>query len=90
MYRSHLITIVASSVRRGTCKYCSRPIVWATVASRPGQPAKDLPFTAPRPFPVSGLTAETGVTFEEWPRGALHFVTCAHRPPRRRKARGNL
>lgn len=88
MHWDRLLTIVASSVTRGRCRYCRQPIVWATTASEPGKPARSLPFTAPRPFPLSVTrNDDTGVAFEHWPKAALHFKSCAYRPPRKRTAK---
>lgn len=78
------VTIVASTVQPGTCRYCRAHILWATRASQPGAPAKTLPFNRPRPWPLSTTrNDETGLTFEVWPAEALHFVSCPHQPPRR-------
>lgn len=78
------VTIVASSVKPGRCKFCKGPILWATRAASPGRPARGLPFSLPRPWPLSTSTnEETGIAFEVWPTSALHLETCpkqgAHR-----------
>lgn len=81
MHWSRLITVVASSLERGRCRYCGAPILWATTTSSPGHPAKSLPFSVPRPFPLSVTrNDETGVVFEHWPKAALHFRSCPDRP----------
>lgn len=77
MYTSNLVTIVASSVRRAQCRYCGAPILWATTARERDRPSRNVPFDVPRPFPLSvSRNDETGVTFENWPRGARHWYTC--------------
>lgn len=82
-----LVTIAAVTVSRGTCRYCGQGVLWATTASRPGYPSKTLPFNPPRPFPLSTRrNDETGVVFEDWPRAALHVITCKRQPARRSKA----
>lgn len=85
MHVPRVIGIVASSVTRGRCRYCQQPIVWAITESKPGRPARTLPFDAPRPWPLSETrNDETGVVFEYWPTMALHLRTCPHQPIRRK------
>lgn len=85
--RSRLITIVDRGITRGRCKFCGAAILWVTTASRPGCPARTLPFDLPRPWPLStDRSDETGLAFEVWPASALHFATCRRptdpkRPP---------
>lgn len=75
------LTIVASTIKDGRCRYCHDPIIWATTASEPGRIAKTLPFNRPRPFPLrTERNDEIGLVFEVWPSAALHFTTCKHRP----------
>jgi hypothetical protein len=83
-----LIVVVASlGVSPGKCKYCGGAILWATTASRPGHPAKTVPWNRPRPWPTVTPVRndETGLTFESWPASALHFTTCTRRPERSTK-----
>lgn len=75
------VTVVAGTVKDGTCRYCHDRILWATTASAKGRPAKTLPFNRPRPWSLSEQrNDETGVSFEVWPADALHFTTCRNKP----------
>lgn len=78
MRGERLIPVVTSvGVQEGRCRTCGQRILWATRASTPGRPAKTLPWTPPRPWPLrSDRNDETGLVIEYWPAGSLHFATC--------------
>jgi hypothetical protein len=83
--RSRTVTIVASTVTQGRCRYCGAGILWATTESRPGARARTLPFNRPRPVALStSRNDEIGLVFETWPSSSLHFASCT-RPPARPK-----
>jgi hypothetical protein len=85
--RPRLITIVDRGISRGRCKFCRAPILWVTTASRPGSPARTLPFDLPRPWPLStDRNDDTGLAFETWPASALHFATCPRTDQRKANA----
>lgn len=86
-----LITVITSvGVKQGRCRDCRDPILFAMRASRPGHPAKLLPWNRPRPWPLSTTrNDETGLVCEVWPASALHFTTCRlkrDRPTKRPRA----
>lgn len=86
MYGARTIKVCTLGIEEGRCKYCRDRILWATTASAPGKPARTLPFTWPRPWPISAeRNDETGLDFEVWPREKLHFTTCARQPARTKK-----
>jgi hypothetical protein len=83
MYIDRTIPVVPDRVhRKGRCRYCRRPVIWATTPTRVGKRARCLPFDA-RPVPLRReRNDETGVVIEFWPRASLHVVTCPKHPPR--------
>jgi len=91
MWSPYMITIVAAGFNRGTCRYCGAPILWVTTASEPGKPSRTLPFSTPRPRPLSvSRNDDTGVVFENWPRASLHSRSCPGPRPSRKRYGGPL
>lgn len=96
-----VVYVVPRSVNDGTCTYCRRPIVWATVARQgPGRPARSRPFdrrptlteraTLALDHPPAAEDAAAAFVLEPWPAALLHGKNCSGRPkpdPTRRRMR---
>lgn len=86
-----MIAILAGNRRASHCRYCGRPIEWATKLSterRGGghNSAKNVPLN-PNALVMRYERNENGLKFEWLNADALHFVTCPKRPAPQRRPR---
>lgn len=88
---THLIHVLAGPRRASHCKYCGRPIEWATKLSTERRQggrniAKNVPLN-PHALTVRYDRTEAGVKVEVLSAEALHFVTCTKKPARPKRPR---
>jgi len=74
-FPERLLHILAGPRRSSHCRYCGRPIEWATTAPR----GKVVPLN-PNPFVLRYERNAGGVKFLVIGADNLHFVTCTKRP----------
>lgn len=88
---ARLVEVVAGPRRASHCKYCGRPIEWATKLSTERRDggrniAKNVPLN-PNALTLRYDRTESGVKFEVLSADALHFVTCPKKPAKPRRPR---
>lgn len=75
MTDERLIKVVDGSRKLGTCKFCGRPVEWATTPK-----GKNLPLQPNAIRLHVDVNTETRVRFEVFPASAVHIPRCPYWP----------
>lgn len=86
-----MLHVLAGPRRPSRCKYCGRPIEWATRLSTERREggrniAKNVPLN-PNALTLRYDRTETGVKVEVLSAEALHFVSCPQKPAKPKRPR---